>query len=301
MQGSQIEVESTPGVGSTFHFTLTLKAATSDAPATRPEGSTLTGDLGHVRLLLAEDNPVNVMVARKYLAKWNITPDHAPDGRAALARVQEKAYDVVLMDLQMPGMDGLEATLAIRRLGGPYTALPIIALTANISAEVKAQSLAVGMNDFLTKPYRPADLFRVLTRFVSPTPRPSPLSPMSAGPVYAAYAFPKINELAAGDEAFTREMKASCVVELEECSLNLRESILERDEPRFRATLHKAKPLFNLLDLEELETALTAVRITIHNSADEAERDRLVREIEAVCAATARRLRESLLEAEPVR
>jgi hypothetical protein len=103
---------------------------------------------------------------------------------------------------------------------------------------------------------------------------------MSAGTVYAAYAFPKINELAAGDETFTREMKASCVVELEECSLNLRESIL---------------------DLEELETALTAVRITIHNSADEAERDRLVREIEAVCAATARRLRESLLEAEPVR
>jgi hypothetical protein len=124
---------------------------------------------------------------------------------------------------------------------------------------------------------------------------------MSAGTVYAAYAFPKINELAAGDETFTREMKASCVVELEECSLNLRESILERDEPRFRATLHKAKPLFNLLDLEELETALTAVRITIHNSADEAERDRLVREIEAVCAAPARRLREALLVAEPVR
>ncbi|MBD0254532.1 MAG: response regulator [Cytophagales bacterium] len=301
MQGSQIEVESTPGVGSTFHFSLALKKAASDALPTRPEDIVLTGDLGHISLLLAEDNPVNVMVARKYLAKWNITPDHAPDGRAALTRVQEKTYDVVLMDLQMPGMDGLEATLAIRRLGGRYTALPIIALTADISVEVKAQSLAVGMNDFLTKPYRPADLFRVLTRFVRPTADPLPVAPISAGPVDTRYAFPKIDELAEGDEAFTRQMKASCVVELEECSLNLRESLLERDEARFRATLHKAKPLFNLLDLTELETALMAVRTTIHGSADEAERDRLVREIEAVCGATERRLRESLLMAETVR
>jgi CheY-like chemotaxis protein len=215
--------------------------------------------------------------------------------------VQEKAYDVVLMDLQMPGMDGLEATVAIRRLGGPYTALPIIALTADISAEVKAQSLAAGMNDFLTKPYRPADLFRVLTRFVRPAAGPLPVTPISAGPVYTGYAFPKIDELAEGDEAFKRQMKAACVVELEECSLNLRESILERDEARFRTTLHKAKPLFNLLGLGELETALTAVRTTIHSSADEAERGRLVREIEAVCGATERRLRESLLAAEPVR
>jgi signal transduction histidine kinase/DNA-binding response OmpR family regulator len=301
MQGSQIEVESTPGVGSTFHFTLALKKAPSHAPETRPEDAVPGGDLGHVRLLLAEDNPVNVMVARKYLTKWNVTPDHAPDGRAALARVQEKTYDVVLMDLQMPGMDGLEATLAIRRLGSPYAALPIIALTADISAEVKAQSLAVGMNDFLTKPYRPADLFRVLTRFVHPTSGPLPISPVSAGPVFSGYTFPKIDELAEGDEAFSRQMKASCVVELEECSLNLRESLLERDETRFRATLHKAKPLFNLLDLEELETALMAIRTSIHHSADEAERDRLVREIEAVCGATERRLRESLLVAGPVR
>ncbi|HEX8528644.1 MAG TPA: ATP-binding protein, partial [Cytophagales bacterium] len=300
MQGSQIEVESTPGVGSTFHFTLAFKKATSGAPVTRPEEAVLGGDLGHVRLLLAEDNPVNVMVARKYLARWNITPDHAPDGRAALARVQEKAYDVVLMDLQMPGMDGLEATLAIRRLGGPYTALPIIALTADISAEVKAQSLAVGMNDFLTKPYRPADLFQMLTRFARPA-GPLPVDLKSAGPVDTGYAFPKIDELAAGDEAFSRQMKASCVVELEECSLNLRESILGRDEARFRAALHKAKPLFNLLDLEDLETALTAVRTSIQHAADEAERGRLVREIEAVCGATERRLRESLLVTEPVR
>jgi CheY-like chemotaxis protein len=295
MQGSRIEVASTPGVGSTFHFTLELKKETSAAPATHPEETALAADLGHVRLLLAEDNPVNVMVARKYLAKWNITPDHAPDGRAALARVQEKAYDAVLMDLQMPEMDGLEATLAIRRLGGSYAALPIIALTADISAEVKAQSLAAGMNDFLTKPYHPADLYRVLTRFVHPAAHPLPAAvPPSPSPAAGAR-FPKFDELADGDEAFMRQLKASCVVELEDTSLNLRESILERDEGRFRATLHKAKPLFNLLDLEGLEATLSAVRITIHTSTDEAERGRLVREIEAVCGATERQLRESLL------
>ncbi len=299
MQGSHIEVESTPGAGSVFHFTLLLKTGTSSAPAPRPEAASVTGDLGHVRLLLAEDNPVNVMVARKFLARWRITPDHAPDGRAALARVQEKTYDVVLMDLQMPDMDGLEATLAIRRLGGRYAALPIIALTADISAEVKEQSLAAGMNDFLTKPYRPADLFRVLTRFVRPVgPPPAPPRPE---PAHTGGDFPKIDQLAEGDEAFARQMKASCVVELEECSLNLREAIRDRDEARYRATLHKAKPLFNLLDLEELEAALAAVKITIHTTSGEAERNRLVRYIEEVCGAADRRLRESLLAAEPVR
>ena len=289
MQGSRIEVKSTPGMGSVFHFTLLLKKGTSPAPAPRPEAAAPTGDLGHVRLLLAEDNPVNVMVARKFLAKWNITPDHAPDGRTALARVQEKAYDLVLMDLQMPEMDGLEATLAVRRLGGRYAVLPIIALTADISVEVREQALAAGMSDLLTKPYRPAELFRVLTRFVRP-----------AGPPPAGGAFPKIDELAEGDEAFTRQMKTSCVVELEECSLNLREAIRGRDEARFRDTLHKAKPLFNLLNLEELEATLTAVKITIHAASGEAERARLVRHIEEVCGATDRRLRESLLAAEPV-
>jgi hypothetical protein len=114
-------------------------------------------------------------------------------------------------------------------------------------------------------------------------------------------AFPKIDELADGDEAFIRHMKVSCLVELEETNLNLREAILERDEARFRATLHKAKPLFNLLDLEALEAMLMAIRITIHASPDEAERGRLVREIEAVCGATERRLRESMLVDEPVR
>jgi signal transduction histidine kinase/CheY-like chemotaxis protein len=301
MQGSRIEVKSTPGLGSTFHFMLELKRGTSSTPATRPDGIALATDLGYIRLLLAEDNLVNVMVARKYLAKWNITPDHAPDGRAALARVQEKAYDVVLMDLQMPEMDGLEATLAIRRLGGFYATLPIIALTADISVEVKDQSLAAGMNDFLTKPYHPADLYRVLTQFVRPAAHPLPAALPPPRAILARPAFPKIDELADGDEAFTRKMKASCVVELKETSLNLRESILERDEARFRAALHKAKPLFNLLDLEALEATLTAVKITIHTSADEAERSRLVGEIEAVCGATERLLRESLLVTEPDR
>jgi signal transduction histidine kinase/DNA-binding response OmpR family regulator len=301
MQGSRIEVESTPGAGSTFHFTLALREAVSPAPLPGPVDAALAGDLGHVRLLLAEDNPVNMMVARKYLAKWNITPDHVPDGRAALARVQEKAYDVVLMDLQMPEMDGREATQAIRRLGGRYAALPIIALTADINGEVREGALAAGMNDFLTKPYRPVDLFRVLTRFVHPAAPPLPVvaaaAPSPAGPP----AFPKIDALAEGDEAFMRQMKTSCVVELEETSLNLRESIRERDEARFRATLHKARPLFNLLDLEALEAALTAVRITLHASADEVERDQLVREITEVCEATERRLRASLAVPETVR
>jgi CheY-like chemotaxis protein len=108
-------------------------------------------DFSHLVVLLAEDNPTNRLLVVKFLEKLGITPDVAHDGLQALERMHAKHYDVVLMDVQMPHMDGLTATRQVRAtpdLQQPH----IIALTANAFADDKAACLAAGMNDFVSKP-----------------------------------------------------------------------------------------------------------------------------------------------------
>src|SRR5690606_30825628 len=105
--------------------------------------------------LLAEDNKINQIVAVKFLAKWGIETDIAENGEEAFQMIREKSYHLVLMDLQMPVLDGFEAAKKIRRLGGKYTSIPIIALTASAVLEIHDEAISAGMDDFVTKPFDP--------------------------------------------------------------------------------------------------------------------------------------------------
>jgi len=149
MQG-RIWAESAPGKGSSFHFTFHAPRVAPQLSATQTV-VTPQQDFSHLVVLLAEDNPTNRLLALKFLEKLGITPDVAHDGLQALERMHAKHYDVVLMDVQMPHMDGLTATRQVRAtpdLQQPH----IIALTANAFADDKAACLAAGMNDFVSKP-----------------------------------------------------------------------------------------------------------------------------------------------------
>jgi len=118
------------------------------------------------RVLLAEDNPVNQEVAGELLRMVGIEVDVADTGAAAVEMVQRKPYDLVLMDVQMPEMDGMDATRAIRKLPG-MDRLPIVAMTANAFAEDREACLAAGMNDHIGKPVSPNELYRALGRWLS--------------------------------------------------------------------------------------------------------------------------------------
>ncbi len=148
--------------------------------------------IGGARILLVEDNEENQLVAMEILNEAGCVVTVASDGKEAIAKVQQAAYDILLMDVQMPVMDGLAATRAIRKLS-PYANLPIIAMTANAMKEDRTHCLEAGMNDYITKPIEPEVLFAMIgkyyaantneisTSFVSGKPSPSVTLPKIPG------------------------------------------------------------------------------------------------------------------------
>jgi CheY-like chemotaxis protein len=122
-------------------------------------------ELRPLRILVAEDNHVNQILVRAILEKGGHRVDVAGNGIEAVDAVYKRPYDVVLMDIQMPEMDGLTASRRIRSIGGPQAAVPIIALTANAMHGVREQVVAAGMNDYVTKPINRAELIATIGRY----------------------------------------------------------------------------------------------------------------------------------------
>ncbi len=169
LQGSTIKVDSTYGEGSTFYFTLDFPTETEENQSIiePTEEQDFSDSLSGMSILLVEDNKINQKVATNFLSKWGVQTDIADNGKIAVGMVQQKLYDVVLMDLQMPVMNGIDATKAIRKLGGNYAHLPILALTASAVLEIKDQATIAGLNDFITKPFKPITLYDKISRYSS--------------------------------------------------------------------------------------------------------------------------------------
>lgn len=169
--GGTIGVVSTPGEGSTFRFTLVLpwsQAQTSEQDSGRDEADDLKARIANLerplKILVAEDDAVNRMVVSKMLGAFEVELRVVTDGVEAVAATSEGDYDIVLMDVRMPEMDGLAATRAIRAEGGRFATLPIIALTANAFPEDVRICREAGMTDFLAKPLRKPALATALLR-----------------------------------------------------------------------------------------------------------------------------------------
>jgi len=188
LMGGEVGASSQPGQGSTFWFTTTLALGQGRAPvqpASQQDAGALLRQRHHgAQVLVVEDNAVNREVAEALLQATGLRVDSVENGRLALERLQQRAYDLVLMDMQLPEMDGLEATRAIRR--DPALArLPILATTANAFAEDRMACLAAGMSDFVAKPVNPADLYAAILRCLdsaAPQPAQATAGPQAARP-----------------------------------------------------------------------------------------------------------------------
>ncbi len=161
LQNSSVQVRSEVGKGSVFYFTLDFKNSLMQF-SHRAKGAVLPSfeSLKGTRILIAEDNAMNVVLMKNFMKQWDIDCDIAENGLVAYELVQKNDYDLILMDLQMPEMDGYQATKNIRMLPGKkYADLPIIALTASAMLDIKDTAFAVGMNDYISKPFNPNDLY----------------------------------------------------------------------------------------------------------------------------------------------
>jgi CheY-like chemotaxis protein len=167
MMHGRIWVESEAGKGSTFHFTARFERRSGALTAPLPDGPVRSDaarfNPGHLRILLAEDNAVNQKLAGFLLAKRGHTVAVAANGKQVLNMLQAQQFDLILMDVQMPEMDGLETTAAIRRQeegGGRH--IPIIAMTAHTMVGDRERCLTSGMDGYVSKPLRKDELYRAV-------------------------------------------------------------------------------------------------------------------------------------------
>ena len=168
LQNGTISLESEPGVGSTFTFTISITIPREQGkivPDNLPEN--FSGLEGR-HILVAEDNRINFFVANKFLTGWGIRVTHAENGQVALDLLKKEKFDLILMDLHMPVLDGLEAIRQIRASNDPLISnIPIVALTAAVIAESRDNTEELKINDYVLKPFKPHDLFERIYKHIS--------------------------------------------------------------------------------------------------------------------------------------
>lgn len=162
--GGELKVHSEPGKGSDFYFSLDLKIAKDQKAYVNEEKLRELINLGGLRILLAEDNPINMIVAKRFLQKWNVEVIEALNGLQAVELFQQHVFDLLLIDLEMPEMDGAQAVSAIRRKN---TQIPIVAFTAAVYEDMHNDLLHKGFTDFIPKPFRPEELHRKILQLTA--------------------------------------------------------------------------------------------------------------------------------------
>lgn len=233
LQGGHVSVQSAEGIGSTFTVDLPVRKVSQEVIQQVEQALQPVETPGNIRILLVEDQPLNQQLAKKLVSDFGFTADVAVNGKAAIEMLRAEKYDVILMDLQMPEMDGYDATRIIREK--LKLTIPIIALTAHSSAGEREKCLALGMNDYLVKPFRAQELYFKIASAVRkkhPVPRlPEENSP-DENPLRA---------LAGGDKKFEREMLEMLVKSIPEDYNLILEALEAENFQKARMTAHRLK------------------------------------------------------------
>ncbi|GAB3303321.1 PAS domain S-box protein [Hymenobacter tenuis] len=269
--GGELTAESRLHQGSTFRFTLQFGSAAAPAPApelTAPNYQALSGR----RVLLTEDNRVNQFLMQAMLRGWGMVVDTASSGPEAVALFQQHAYDVVLMDIQMPGMDGVAATRLLREHPEPArAATPVVALTAHAMQGEAERYQAAGLNAYLSKPFRQEALFHLLqellppatTQTLSPEPPKSlPLNQPETSPEpadTAVYDLSSLRKFSNNDEAFIRRLAHLFISTTPPTLAELEQHLQERNLAQLGAAAHHLKSSVDGLHIEALRDVLRAI------------------------------------------
>jgi PAS domain S-box-containing protein len=260
--GSSIMVTSELGKGSTFTFALKFKI--SDKVLVRDSWGSKeikTDSLKGIKVLIAEDNSVNVLVVSKFLKNWELIYDVASDGQEAFEKVQKHEYDLVLMDLQMPVMDGYETTEKIRALKDEQLKdLPIIALTASAIIGDNHKIFRIGMNDYVSKPFNPKDLYDKIYKYGSRKTSAQGYIQNSTNLNYKKHSsiinFNKYKILAEDDKDFLLTLTKETIQNFHTYRTEFRTTLKDVNLNNYKKQVHKIKLVSDVLEIKEIENIL---------------------------------------------
>ncbi len=280
LMGSQIGVESQPDQGSRFFFTLPVRQSREAAPvfsAKTPEAEPVQVQPENFSLLLVEDVYINRMVIRQFLTEWwTLTLDEAADGEQAIAMAQQKPYDLILMDVRMPLMDGYEATRLIRALPDKaYGQIPIIALTADTIKDMEKHREASLFTDVITKPFDPADLKQKIIQYTAGKKTQTNLPAVDIEKVKATFE---------GNAPVVKQFLERAAIEIASFREVFEQAVLQRDAKALGSLHHKTMMLLDMLALHELQALLEQSRTLLDENADEAQLEALVAHEEEMIA-----------------
>lgn len=249
LQGGELQVISEPEKGSEFYFELSFKKTVGYIPQNREDQATQSKSNNEVRILLFEDNLFNQRLAIKSVESFGFSIETALEGESGLKLLKQNTYDLILMDLQMPGLSGYDVTRVIRE--DLKMDIPIIAMTAHSLVGEKDRCLEAGMNDYLSKPFKQEDLkekiHQVLQRTHEQIPKGEESTPIKLNDMEPSINVTYLKELSSGDQAFEKELLDLFLNDTAKDIQLIKDSFEQKNITKIREISHKIKPSLQVI------------------------------------------------------
>jgi PAS domain S-box-containing protein len=268
LQGGKISVSSEINKGTTFTFVIPYSPGDKgdlmedelDILSIKPH-KTIPSLVG-MKVLLVEDNDINRMYATNVLKKWHCQIDEAENGQIALEKIKKQDYDIILMDIHMPILDGIETSRSIRsNFDKPKSEIPIIAFTANALKGDKDKYLDAGMNSYISKPFIPDELFKIMSQYYKPTNNLDTPEKTITDLTY-------LRKMSNNDESFVQEMVGSFIEKTPEIITQINTAFKDGDLKEVGAMAHKLKPNLAFMGIESLKKLIQELETKAKNGED---------------------------------